>query len=555
MSGTRHAEPGSDFRPERYASSPNLERGFNAVLVKLRCETLSNEKDIELAWFLQYLSTLPGGMTKVAQDILDASGERLGTPEMHQIGIEPKGIYNANHVQAVRHHFSIFSHNEFLLRNEKKLELSIFIDSDLSDSPGDGFAQITAEIRKKNSERERKRATESNSYPTSYPVAKFLDVCRDIFFDEVPNRLTKFCLDPGFSIEQLNIIDSSYQKRTVFRDLHGALIEYMERWERNRLANIVVTAVGKKVLDALDYAEAEKSLVLVEGPYGTGKTFITKAWCEARPGKRRYIQAPSSNDNLDFFRTVAEPIGVSHALSLKAQQMRARINGVLQAGHLTVVIDEAHYLFPQASARVAMPGKINWILTALTNYEVPVALVATPQFTAAQATVEKNTHWASGQFIGRISRYVKLPDSLDETDLAAIARFHLPNGDAKSIEALVVYAQASKKRIRGIEHGIKAARHVARSAGREQITLDDIKRAMRESVMPSDTALDQALFDATTPTQAKLKRRGSKVYATPLQEPLRSLSAPVPERVSRAVLTVELDAQVGQPGPASLSSA
>jgi len=235
---------------------------------------------------------------------------------------------------------------------------------------------------------------------------------------------------------------------------------------------------------------------------------------------------------------MAEPIGVSNAHSMKGQQMRVRINDVLQAGHLSLVIDEAHYLWPQATTRGALPGRVNWVMTALVNYSVPVVMVATPQFTAAQVTVERNTFWAAGQFIGRISRFIKLPDELEDADLRAIARAHLPQGDEKSISALVLYAQASKKRLRGIEHGVKAARHVARSAGRDQVTFADIKQAMHENIMPSDSALNAALSNAAAPSPAGRKHRLSKIYATPLQEPLKPISSPVPERKTDTTLLV-----------------
>jgi hypothetical protein len=45
-----------------------------------------------------------------------------------------------------------------------------------------------------------------------------------------------------------------------------------------------------------------------------------------------------------------------------------------------------------SSTRGVLPGRINWVMTALTNYQVPVVLVATPQFTASQVNLEKNTH-------------------------------------------------------------------------------------------------------------------------------------------------------------------
>jgi hypothetical protein len=329
------------------------------------------------------------------------------------------------------------------------------------------------------------------------------------------------------------------------------MIDYMARWEQNHLAKIAMTEVGKMVLDAMEYSEAERALVLIEGVYGTGKTFPSKAWCEARPGKRRFVQCPSSNDSLDFFRTMAEPFGVSNAHSMKGQQMRARINDLLQAGYLSVVIDESQYLFPQASTRVALPARINWVMTALTNYQVPVTLVATPQFMSSRATVERNTFWAAGQLDGRISRYVPLPEELAEEDLRAISQMHLPDGDEKSINALVQYAMASKKRLRGIEHGVKAARHVARCAGREQVTFSDIRQAMKENVLPSDSALNMALSKTVSPAARGRRQRSSKIFAAPLQEPLNPISTAVPERETDATLLVPDRQQVRS--PASLS--
>jgi hypothetical protein len=154
---------------------------------------------------------------------------------------------------------------------------------------------------------------------------------------------------------------------------------------------------------------------------------------------------------------------------------------------------------------------------------LPVVLVATPQFTASQVRVEQNSGWQSGQFVGRVSRYVLLPEEMEEADLRSIAKTHLPRGDEKSIKSLVLYAMASKKRLRGIEHGVRAARHVARCAGRDQVTFADIKQAIEENVIPSDSALNVALSKATPP--AKLGRRASKIYAGPVPTPHQDLGA------------------------------
>jgi len=302
MSSTRYASVDSPFHQEKYASSAEFDLGLNAVLVVKRCGILTEVKEIELVWFLQYLSHQSGGLRKVSADL-------LGT-----------------HLK---------QHNTT-----------------------DAFVEKTADVLK--------------------------ELCLNPA--KIPSRIT-----------------SPY-----FENLYSTMLDYCSRAARARLSGLVTTEIGAKVIDLLDYAEQQKSLVLIEGNARIGKSFMTKAWCEAYPGKRRYFQTPSSNDMTVFFRTLAKALGMSASYSLKAQDLRARISDVLQTGQLTLAIDEAHYLFPQTNFREALPNRINWMLTELVNAGVAVALVATPQFTISQKIIEKNTHWASEQLMGRISRYMRL---------------------------------------------------------------------------------------------------------------------------------------------------
>jgi len=552
---TRQAAEGSPFHQERYSSSTSLEKGLNSVLVKNRCAILSDPREIELVWFIQYQSMQQGGLEKFTANLLSEFPEHLGTPAMLQIG-KREGIYNADQVRSVRSARGLFYESEFPLGGEIRRCFGIFTaysEDQLQKNPG--LAQTVKAIDQRKIEHRRELEEESKTFPTSYPVMTFRDICRDKFNKEVPELLTQFCLDPGINSDGLQVVTDDVFRITVFHDLLGALYKFMERWETRHLAKMAITEVGKKVIDAMEYSEAERALVLIEGVYGTGKTFPAKVWCEARPGKRRYIQCPSSNDSLDFFRTIAEPLGVSNALSMKGTQMRSRVNDVLQAGHLSIVIDESHYLFPQASTRVALPGRVNWVMTALTNYNVPVVLVATPQFMSSRATVERNTFWAAGQLDGRISRYIPLPEELEESDLRAISRMHLPDGDEKSISTLVQYALASKKRLRGIEHLVKSARHVARWAGRDKVTFADIKQAMKDNLMPSDSALNTAFSKAVAPTKAGRRQRDSKIYVEASPEPSQPISAPDPERNLGAELIVTPDRKNMRSGNASLSTA
>ena len=314
---------------------------------------------------------------------------------------------------------------------------------------------------------------------------------------DLDKLLAELCLNPEIKIDAAT--------RPYFPNLFQVLREYRQRLIEAVRTTRVVTELGQQVFDTLDYALDGRCLVLIEGLARKGKTFATKAWCELHPGQVRYIQVPSTNDDIGFYRAIARSLGVSNNLSFKAQQLRNRVEDVLQRGDLMVIFDEAHYLWPQCNHREALPARINWIMTALVNYGVPVALVTTPQFTRAQQLVEKRTHWASEQFIGRIAHYQKLPDGLNEHDLKAVARSLLPEGDRKSIETLVAYAQASAKYLAGIEAVVRRARFLATKENRAKVQFADIKEAIQESAIPSDGALAKTLSTPIKPHATRLQ--------------------------------------------------
>ena len=178
-----------------------------------------------------------------------------------------------------------------------------------------------------------------------------------------------------------------------------------------------------------------------------------------------------------------------------------------------LVLDEAHYLWPQSYYRHATPGRINWLMTALVNHGVPVALVTTPQFFRSQKEIENFTHWTSEQFTGRIGHYEKLPALLSLDDLLLVAKTMLPEGDARSIESLADYAQGSKKYLGAIEAAVPRARYNAHRAGRDKVVYADVKQAILESVIPSDNALKAAL----APVEKSRRKQFVPVPAPPLQ--------------------------------------
>lgn len=293
--------------------------------------------------------------------------------------------------------------------------------------------------------------------------------------------------------------------------------------------------LGKKVIEALDYAEDQKCLALVEGFARTGKTFIAKAWCAARPGRRRMVSLSEATSEKEFFREIAKALGAASSYGLKGNELRERVNDILRPGYITLCLDEAHWLWPTRNLREATPRRIEWVRCSLANYGVPVVMIATHQFTRAQQQIEKHTNWSSEQLIGRIAFCAKLPGQLQEGDIAAVARFHLPEAEERTIRFLVDYVIASKKHLASIDHGVKAARHEARKAGRATVTHKDVMIGFNNTLLPSDRNLASG-EDETAATKSRPVKGPSKVFAEQLQNPLEPLSAPIPERDSGAAL-------------------
>jgi hypothetical protein len=495
MSNTRKAAPGAPLKQSKFSSSTEFETGLLGNLVARRCAMLERAEDRELVWFIQYLSHQPGGLKAVAADILKQFSDRIGTQSMRKFGCRAGQIYDAEKVRAVRKELPS-NNSEFPLRGE----FPFYIWDQMSEN---------------SQQRRRELEADSQKHPNKYPASDFDAICRQEFrAEKIETALQEFCLNPAVSL--------SDDWPWWFSDFATCLREYQTAWIAQRGAGTVTTELGKQVGDVLDYALETKCLVLIDGLARMGKTFSAKAWCAQRPGRARYIEVPSTNDDTGFYRALAKALGVACGTSMKSIQLRERVEEALQTGDLFCCFDEAHYCWPNSNYHHALPGRINWILNALVNKNVPVALITTPQFIKTQKVVEARTNWTSEQFIGRIGHYQKLPDSLAEGDLSKVASALLPEGDETSLEILVRYAQSSAKYLAGIEAVVRRARYLAKQDSRAKVTRADIKLAIQQSVIPSDSALTQALADPP--------KRDRRASAAALNQTLKSDSEAVKPR-------------------------
>lgn len=436
MSSTRRATDGQ-FHQEAYCSSVDFEPGLLANLVAKRCEALSDPKDRELIWALQ-LASHKEGLRKVAESIAQMDPEL--TDGARWLAVRQK---LARQAQTVGKLESLIE-NRQLYDSVEGAEIILATDGFHAD-----------EIR--------------------------------TTVDQLQKQLAKLATDPSCPIQNGDSVPRALRK-------------YVELWMASKAEGVVDTEIVRQVSDNLDYVSHSASMLIIEGPpLRVGVSFAARAWCDAHPGRARFVEVPASNDDISFYRSFARALGSASALSMKGVQLRERVEMTLQSSRLTVVLDRAHYLWPQSNRREALPNRLNWILTSLVNHGVPVALLTTPQFATDQRIVATKTGWTSAEFLNSIGELKCLPTDLKGSELVAIAKRLLPEAVTDSIEDLADCALTTKRFLAVIEDAVKRARFIAGRNGRQEVSSQDIREAINEHVLPSNLAIVSAF--AAKPTK------------------------------------------------------
>jgi len=321
--------------------------------------------------------------------------------------------------------------------------------------------------------------------------------------EELAHRLVELCLDPKLAIQ---FRDERSHPGGPHTGMIEVIREFQERYEAEIKSDFVLTTIGREVFETLNHALAIGKMVVIEGESGSGKTTAAKAWCAAHQGQARFISLSGISHKTGFFRKLATAIGLAAAKS-KATDMQVRVEDFFRRTRLMLVIDEAHYLWPQYQRSYSSPELVDWVNTALVNHDVPVALICTDQFAKLKARVEKQIGWTSEQFEHRVKRYKKLPSAPTKEDLEAVAAKLLAtrwntrqerweaNGlvpHCDFIKMIVGYALTCKMPISAVSDTIVEARYQARKNGRIHIAAGDLRSAILNYRIPSDAALQQA---------------------------------------------------------------
>jgi hypothetical protein len=418
---TRRQDPEHrSFNQSAYASSTEFDRGILGNLAAARCQQLTDREEIKIHWWLQQISWREGGMDAFSRAFLDANHSLIGTKAMHKFGIRKGQNYSAEQVRAIRPEMQIRDvEGTFPLRGEEVGSMDDFLDSCVD------YAQRLKQ--------DRERAALASLHPISYPAAKFVDEC-EVPVEVFSNALKEALVNPRS--------DSLREGFWNFPDLWPALLAWRQREIEASRGRIVETQIATSIYEALDFAHESKSFTLIEGREGVGKSAAARAWCERNPGSAIYVSLGSGTDELTLFRSIARALGTACSLSRTPGDIKARIEEALRPGHLTLVLDEAHFLWPQSErAQRSAPRRVDWLRTALIDEGVPVVLISTPQYFKRQCDRFRKGGWNANQIQRRLGHTLALPEALGKADALAMARFYFPHASPTEA-AQIAYVSA-----------------------------------------------------------------------------------------------------------------
>jgi AAA domain len=465
---------------------------------------------VEMMWFLQYTSTQPGGLVKFCADMFAQLPERFGTETMRA---------------AKRPEYTLQEKRSINGEIPYKYNPAGMIDPD-NETPSD---ELLAAILDRAPDSEEERASQRREFERrlkSWTAKEIRCSCQEAVENILPRYLEDLCVKADKGFTELGDYDHDKGPHWFMDDPVAAVFEMMDRRAIEVSKRLAMTAVTKKVFDALDYALQERVMVRIEGDSRFGKTESVRAWADMRPGLARVVEVPSSNSLEDLLRRVAESLGLAFSYGTRGQILRERIEYVLKQSGIFLIFDEAAFLVPQNYTPTTAPARLNWVRREVADRKLPLALIHTPQtFMPAVEKFVKKTAFSMQQFTGRNYRIVELPTEMDREDLIAVARIHFPELGIEYLEVIADLAELSENYLQMVEAVAKLSRFVARREGHHRITVSDIETAAseliprREVPEPDSTSGDRQ--------QPGTRRTPVRAAERAIKEPLKAASRAV----------------------------
>lgn len=479
----------------------------------------------EVLWLLQWHSCQPGGLGQFAKTLIDAFPERIGTPALLRNGQKP-------FTPATRHDAT----------EEIPSGMPGYQHRSGNGDPADVVAFTFWESVQEGRFLEQKINQAAFSKVT--PASLFA-LCRKAADADLAHALNRFCSLPD---EPENLIEAHTKDDTAskringedrplpdlwyFQDIQCALIAMLDIQAAQAAKGHAQTQAAAKVFDGLDYALAHNGMVRIEGQTRFGKTHACETYCKMYPGRARLVRTPSNATEFDLLTAIADAFGLPVTLATRQRELKRAVEFIIKHGRLMIILDEAHFIFPPSPRRFTSPTRLNWIRTRIVDNRCPLALVTTPQeFLFAVKKIVEGAGHNIDQFLGRAILTVQLPEPSDD-DLMAVARFHFPEISDTVLQMIVGKAMRAEGYISAIQGMAARAAYLAKKAGREKITLEDVRQAANEFMpsvqAPAPVAVAPALqLRRAAPAQSVKPNRNMRPATAPaadLKTPARSVT-------------------------------
>jgi hypothetical protein len=427
-------------------SSPEFAdlRAISGTAVAKRCALLLSPGKRQLLWFIQGMSLAEGGLRKFARELLKMFPDRLILPNRRDLDWKNGSSEKLTREECIQLALGRWPWPEHEEHPDLPSMEEFFVD--LCINP-------RLRIRLK-----------SGGVDTS---EMDVDLARDEF-PELEDR----------EFDDANLV--------YFRDICGALVEYKRRYEEQVKADFCLTAIGRQIWNQLDDALKLRTMIVLDGREGRGKTEAVRAWCNCHLGVARFVSLVGTNTKTSHFTEFAKALGVGHGNTHKVSQMQASVQEVMRTSQLLLAVDEAHFFFNQAPRMKTRPEMLDWIDTALCNPPTPLALVTTPQFMICMERAAGQVGWNYRQFKRRCKRYCRLPAKNTPEDVEAVARHLLPKADRATIKQVLAYEALSKRDLSAVGDVVRESKLLAEQEGAAKVTFEHVKRAIHEVLFVSD---------------------------------------------------------------------
>jgi len=503
---TRTADSNVSLSQERYMSSREFNelRGVSAIAASARAAIIPNLEKRKLVWWLQALSLTDGGLRRVADELLVMFPDRLGTKTMHASGARPGKIFSGKPLHAIRYELG----DSYDFQETEKTE---------------SVEQLIVQCRQLAREGLRPRDLYSGQTRVLSLEECLIDLCINprIQIRTVTESAGPDEIETDFAREKFRDLEKSEFKNAsvpYFKDIIGALIQYKARRDHEAKEKFVTTAISQKIWDTLDFALTTRSMVLLDGLEGRGKTEAVKAWCELHLADARFISLKGVNNKTAFFREIARALGVPANYSYQSAELQCRIEDVLQRSKLMLVVDEAHFAFAQGTRIRNRPELLDWIDTSICNRRIPIALVTTPQFLVCMTRAHAQVDWNYRQFRRRVRRYVKLPAKNTPHDIEQVIRAALPGATNSAVKQVLAYVHLTRRDLSAVGDVVDEIKAMQGRDVLAKVTYEEIVRVIDEHLVPSEKNFVEAITEAqerVAPRRSKRTRSETSATEAP----------------------------------------